>query len=327
MTVDGQPAGVAPIYPWIYTGGIDPYLWIPIPGVETLNFKPYRIDLSPFAAQLDDGNPHTIAVSVFNDDNYFAANATLLVYEDHGSTQVTGGLIENGTAFSPAQSVAEHVRFDKSGNASGTIDVSATHPVSLKGYVNTSKGRITTTVTQSIAFSNRQRINDTSSQFLQNIKQNTTITSNTVTSMRGKSLRTQSLWTYPLNLRYNYVVTSGGATQTADVVQTKSGSGLDQTRSKASSWSSLNNVHSSDVLNIHGNSATPSNGKSRQQYTSLNVNGGCYQETIKSVLYVLTAKWRAASEPRFPWRQRSPNQPDGSTSRLTLICLTSVYAS
>src|SRR5579862_3475246 len=124
VTVDGQPAGVAPVYPWIYTGGIDPYLWIPIVGVETLNFKPYRVDLTPFAGLLDDGNPHTIAVSVFNDDNYFAANAALLVYEDHGSTQVTGGLIENGTAFSPAQKVAEHVRFDKSGNASGTIDVS-----------------------------------------------------------------------------------------------------------------------------------------------------------------------------------------------------------
>ena len=29
----------------IYTGGIDPYLWIPIPGVRTLNFKPHRVDL------------------------------------------------------------------------------------------------------------------------------------------------------------------------------------------------------------------------------------------------------------------------------------------
>ncbi len=290
MSVNGQPAGVAPIYPWIYTGGIDPYLWIPIPGVETLNFKPYRVDLTPFAAQLDDGNPHTIAVSVFNDDNYFAANAALLVYEDHGSTQVTGGLIENGTAFSPAEKVAEHVRFDKSGNASGTIDVSATHPVSLRGYVNTSKGRVTTSVTQSIAFSNFQRINDTSTQFLQNIKQNTTITSNTTTATRGKNLRTQSQWTYPFNVRYNYVVKSGAATQTTDVMQTKNGSGLDQSRSKASSWSSLNNVHSYDVLNIHGSNASPSNAKSRQQYKSLNVNGGCYQETLKSLLNLLTSK-------------------------------------
>jgi len=31
VTIDGNPAGVAPVYPWIYTGGIDPFLWIPIP--------------------------------------------------------------------------------------------------------------------------------------------------------------------------------------------------------------------------------------------------------------------------------------------------------
>ena len=49
VSIDGKPAGVAPIYPWIYTGGIDPYLWEPITGIETLNFKPYRVDLTPFA--------------------------------------------------------------------------------------------------------------------------------------------------------------------------------------------------------------------------------------------------------------------------------------
>ena len=57
ITIDGTPAGVAPIYPWIFTGGIDPFLWIPIPGVQTMNFKPYQVNLTPFAALLDDGNP------------------------------------------------------------------------------------------------------------------------------------------------------------------------------------------------------------------------------------------------------------------------------
>src|SRR5215469_5640089 len=27
VSIDGQPAGVAPVYPWIYTGGVDTYLW------------------------------------------------------------------------------------------------------------------------------------------------------------------------------------------------------------------------------------------------------------------------------------------------------------
>ena len=49
ITIDGTPAGIAPVYPWIYTGGVDPYLWEPIPGVQTLNFKPFRVNLTPFA--------------------------------------------------------------------------------------------------------------------------------------------------------------------------------------------------------------------------------------------------------------------------------------
>ncbi|HLY03869.1 MAG TPA: peptide-N4-asparagine amidase [Candidatus Cybelea sp.] len=290
VTLDGQPAGVVPIYPWIYTGGIDPYLWIPIPGVETLNFAPYRIDLTPFAAQLDDGNQHTVAVSVFNDDDYFAANATLLVYEDHGSTQVTGALIEDGTALSPAQTVIDHVRFSKAGNAAGTINVSATHPVSLKGYVITSKGRVTTQVAQSISFSNVQRIDVTSTRDFQNITQTGTISSTTTTAAGGKSLKTQSQWSYPLNLRYNYVAGSSKAIQTTDVLQAKSGSGLNNGPRMASSWTSLNTVSSSDTLTILAAGFTPSNGKSRQQYKSLNVDGKCYLETLKSLNYVLTGK-------------------------------------
>ncbi len=287
VALDGQPAGVAPIYPWIYTGGIDPYLWIPITGAETLNFKPYRIDLTPFAGQLDDGNPHTIAVSVFQDDNYFAANAALLVYEDHGASQVTGALTQNGTAFAPAQTVRERVRFDSYGNAKGTIKVTATHPVSLTGYVLTSKGRVTTHVTQSVSFSNAQKINVTASQFIQDIRQATTISSTTRTTTRGRTIKAQSQWSYPLNLRYAYVAGSSSATQTVDVLQTKNGDGLNQGRNNASSWTLLNTVHSSDTLTFTAGGFSPSNGKSRQQYKSLGVDGPCYQETIESLNYVL----------------------------------------
>jgi len=32
ITIDGHPPAWRRSFPWIYTGGIDPYLWIPIPG-------------------------------------------------------------------------------------------------------------------------------------------------------------------------------------------------------------------------------------------------------------------------------------------------------
>lgn len=288
VSLDGQPAGVVPIYPWIYTGGIDPYLWIPIPGVETLNFKPYRIDLTPFAGQLDDGNAHTVAVSVFNDDNYFAATAALLVYEDHGSAQVKGALLSDGTAAQPSVKILNHVHFHGKTAASGNVTVTATHPVSLKGYVITSKGRITTTVSQSVTFSNAQQIDISSTRDIQDIKQETSISSITHTQAGHKTTKVQSQWLYPLNLNFRYIAGSTHATQATTILQTKSGNGLNEGPRQASAWMSLNSVHTTDMLTITGGGFSPSNGKSRQQYKSLGVDGRCYEKTIESKDYAIT---------------------------------------
>jgi hypothetical protein len=290
VTIDGQPAGVVPIYPWIFTGGIDPYLWIPTPGVETLNFAPYRINLTPFAAQLDNGYPHTVGVSVFNDDNYFAGNAALLVYEDHGSQVVTGRLVSNGTAAAPSQRTVERVKQTQYG-AYGKIIVSATHPVSLSGYVYTSKGRIETRVVQSVRFSNIQRINISGTQYLQDIAQQTTVTTKTTTINRGHTATSQSSYLWPLTVNYNYLaVGSSSATQNTSILQTKHETGLDQGRRGAESWSLLNTVQSADTLNFTPSGYYPSNGKSHQQYKSLDEQGQCYDKIVKSLNYVITGE-------------------------------------
>jgi hypothetical protein len=286
VSLDGQAAGVVPIYPWIYTGGIDPFLWIPIPGVETLNFVPYRINLTPFAAQLDDGNPHTVAVHVFNDDNYFAANAALLVYQDHGSKVVTGKLLSNGTPTAPDEHTDEDVR-TKGGTTKGTIGTTASHPVRLNGYVMTSNGRIDTSVVQNIHFSNFQKIDVSSSQFLQDISQKTSVQSRTTTRSHGRTETDREQRTWPLTLDYDYVATSNEATQTASVSQTKdeSGTGLQ------GPWDLLNAVLSSDMLTITSSGFTPSNGRSQQQFTLHNLLGHrCYNETIKSAYYVIVSR-------------------------------------
>ncbi|HVR46470.1 MAG TPA: peptide-N4-asparagine amidase [Candidatus Binatia bacterium] len=287
VSVDNHPAGVVPVYPWIYTGGIDPFLWIPIPGVETLNFVPYRINLTPFAGQLDDGNPHTIAVSVYNDNNYFAANAALLVYEDHGSKVVTGRLISDGTPGTPDEKVDEDVKTTKSGGTRGTIATTATHAVFVNGYVITSKGRIDTRVLQSIHFSNVQKIDVTSSQYLQDIKQDTLVASDIVIITKNGTQKIREQRNWPLTVDYNSVGTASSSTQTTAVSQTKNQSGV----LNDLPWSLLNVVQSSDTLTITPSGFTPSNGKSRQQYKLRNLQGyRCYDETLKSANYVIASR-------------------------------------
>src|SRR4029077_9701648 len=139
-------------------GGIDPYLWEPIPGVQTLDFRPYRVDLTPFAGVLADGNPHVLGVSVFNANSYFLATANLLIYTDHGRRQVSGGLLSNTLAAAPTPVVKENIKSDAAGTTfTGTIAVTANRQFAITGYVDTSHGRVQTTLEQSVGFLNTQQ--------------------------------------------------------------------------------------------------------------------------------------------------------------------------
>ncbi len=293
VAVDGKPAGVAPVYPWIYTGGIDPYLWRPIPGVETLEFKPYRVNLTPFAALLSDGNPHTITVNVFNNGNYFAANGALLVYLDHGSSLVTGALVSDATSLYPTPNVNENVSPNKKGVYRGAISVTSSHPVSIDGYVDTSQGRIETKVQQQVAFSNFQVIKATANESLfdQRINQSTTIDSVTTTSGGKSPAIVLEHKSWPLSLTYDFVTNAdGSATQFATVSQGKHERSRTVFGGGTTSSSYLDDaVNSTDTLNFPASGGDfPSNGSSTQTYAAGNSGGYCYHKIVASKNYVVT---------------------------------------
>ncbi|HWE28224.1 MAG TPA: peptide-N4-asparagine amidase, partial [Polyangia bacterium] len=173
VTVDGTPAGVAPVYPWIFTGGIDPYLWEPIVGVQTYDFKPYRVDLTPFAGLLSDGKSHSVALSVFNADNYFSTTASLLVYRDAGAKRVTGGVARNTLAAAPVPAVKENLVTAADGSITGNVTVASTRDFVIAGYVYTSHGRVDTSVAQHLAFSNSQSFTISDTTYIQDITQKT----------------------------------------------------------------------------------------------------------------------------------------------------------
>src|SRR5215469_5527697 len=210
ISIDGQPAGVAPVYPWIYTGGIDPFLWRPIPGVQTLNFVPYRVDLTPFAGVLSNGSPHTVSVNVFNANVGFSTTATLLLFQDHGAQVVTGQVTEN-TIGMPSPNVVENLNTDSSGNITGTVTVTSSRQFTVAGFVNTSHGNVRTNVNQSINFSNIQSFNITNTAFVQNIMQRTNISSETKTQGGGDNPRAfQQTFDWPLNLNFSFLVNPDG---------------------------------------------------------------------------------------------------------------------
>jgi hypothetical protein len=292
VTIDGTPAGVAPVYPWIYTGGIDPFLWFPIPGVQTMNFVPHRVDLTPFAGLLDDGNPHTIALSVFNADNYFSAAASLLLYLDHGSTQVTGAVTQN-TLTAPSPVIKENLAVSKSGSVSGTVNTLAGHNFQISGYVNTSHGPVTSTIAQNINFSNLQKFTINGPVYVQDITQTTTIDSTfTVVDSAGTYVEKASTG-WPLTVDISLLFNPDGSVDQTTAINQNFDQNLEETlNGQVTSFSVLHDgVTPTDTLELNSsfNITGNENQSSAQNYYEYNLTGYCYSRSITAANNVLTS--------------------------------------
>ncbi len=292
VTIDGKPAGVAPVYPWIYTGGIDPYLWEPIPGVQTLDFKPYRVDLTPFAGVLDDGNPHTVGVGVYNANSYFLATANLLVYTDHGKQKLTGGILTNTLSAAPNPVVKENITTGAGPSYTGSILVTSKRNFRISGYVNTSHGRVDTTVQQSVDFRNKQEFVVNATTDDQNAQQLTTVDSETNTRGGYYSGTVEKHFTYPITINYSFLANPDGTyTQASSVDQQDLVNHSQQVnRFRAYESNMSNEVKAADTITFDANfNVTGTTGtKTTQTYRFKDSFGHCYDRTLTAADHVLT---------------------------------------
>ena len=289
ISIDGKPAGVAPVFPFFFTGGLDPNLWIPIPGVQTLNFKPYRVDLTPFAGVLGDGSQHTVAVSVFNANDFFNATANLLVFTDHGSREVTGGLISNTLSAAPDPQVNENLTTSSNGDISGTVSVGSNRTFSISGFVNTSHGRVVTTVQQQVNFLNTQTYTLNADTFAEDVVQASTVDSQT-TTQEGVIRQTVSKHvSYPLTVDFGETENASGVvTQVTTVNQQNQ-----QTDTKALDGFPLfesntqEQVISTDSVPVNVQGAPT--GSSSASFQSNDSLGNCFSRSLTAENQVLTS--------------------------------------
>ena len=318
VSIDGQPAGVAPVYPWIYTGGIDPYLWRPTPGVQALNFMPYRVDLTPFAGVLSDGSPHQVALSVAGANNYFAATATLLVYLDAHSKQVTGQIERNTLVGQPpTPTISDTLVTDTAGNVTGAILTNLRRHFVIQGYANTSRGRIHAKVEQTVSFADSQdfTINDTTYRQV----------TDQLTSADGVSQRSIGRFVigeyrehvgYPLHLDYNQQVASDGSFSAASTLH----QGYDKHSAHRLFGITLyaasvhNAVDTADTLDFDasGNLTGHSGQQSAQTFTFRDSLGGCYRSDVGTANGVVTSYDSGKGCPDGQNRVYWFSHPDGS---------------
>jgi len=292
VSIDGTPAGVAPIYPWIFTGGIDPFLWQPIPGVHTLNFEPYRVDLTPFASVLSNGQQHMVSVSVYNANQYFSATANLLLYQDTGSTQLTGQVTTN-TITPPDPAITENI-VNNGTYAAGPLAINSTRGFTTEGFVNTSHGTVDTKVVQSIDFNNGQgyyvlQNGSVDNQFVGLIS---SINSATTTTAGSNVTTNSTQYSWPLGLRYAYTANPDGSwVQSTQIHQGFSKSvlvKLNGTPTYSSSF--LDEVSPTDTLNVDASgNFTTSNQTNSETYQYSNSNGACWNETLKASAGLITS--------------------------------------
>ncbi len=287
ITIDGQPAGVAPVFPWIFTGGIDPYLWFPIPGIQTLNFVPYRVNLTPFAGLLSNGQQHTVSLSVYNADSYFSATASLLVYLDANSSNVTGGVTQD-TLSSPNPVISENLNVQPT-YIQGTVDVSSKRSFIITGYANTSKGKVTTSVVQSVNFFNNQYFDITNTTYTQDITLGSFVISTTTTSGGGAGRTVESqMFNFPATVNlYQFVASNGDTDLTTTAEQDYTATTL-TTRGGFVTYASaeVNTGRHQDTIDFV--TFLNSNQSSSQQYNYWDSTGAAYSCDLAAAANVLT---------------------------------------
>jgi len=74
---DNKLIAVTQPFPYIYTGGINPFMWRPIPEINTYAFEPLIIDITPYIPFII--GKHTIKITITNNQNYWLTGGALLL--------------------------------------------------------------------------------------------------------------------------------------------------------------------------------------------------------------------------------------------------------
>lgn len=280
VLVDGQMAGVAWPFPVIYTGGVNPYLWRPIPGVNAFDIPAYVVDLTPFAGLLADGHPHTISIQVANNSNFWLTDADLLLYQTTDGSATSGAVTANTIAPQASETVNQNAN-----QKSATFDTRASRSYTVTGYVKDAAGAVTTTtIQQTMTFTNNQVLNLVN--YLENLKGTEDITTTTTSGPAGTTVTTQTL-SYPITMSSAFQIprqqTGDDFVLPATIDQTLNETTTTQVNG-ATTWSSSlsDSIHGQALLmrNLSTGQNVAANGETTEQYVYSDSSGACFNHTL-----------------------------------------------
>ncbi|MFI1975538.1 peptide-N4-asparagine amidase [Streptomyces wedmorensis] len=285
VAVDGRLAGIAAPFPTVWTGGwSNPFLWYVTPAPRAFDVQPIVYDLTPFAGLLNDGRAHRVEVTVAGVPAGLAGWSTptnMLLWQDEGSRVVTGGLDrhEEGTPRNTSAYTA-----DAGGATPHRLDTDAAHRLTVAGHLNTSHGRVDTTVVRAVAHTSVHRWGEGENPdaFTGRWTDDETVTTGrTVTRVR-RAYTMDGETTIGAGDRLRTVLTLGDR---ADTLVVRDG--------RRVSWSRLDDTYTGDATYTSGvpRDQRHAVGTTTERYR-LYGSAGCHDRTLTTVQGTLTEDLR-----------------------------------
>jgi len=329
--LDGQAVGTAPLYPWLnsdinirFHRSVD----VPVPTPQSINLMPFRFDLTPFAALLSNGSVHILEVQYGDVSGSFRgtySTAALLLHLDAGSTQITGAVLRNSLNGVPVQASTEQDDWSIEGTTLiGQVARSYRRAWEIAGYVNTSHGRVDTTVQQEQVFSNAQDVRLTGydnypSHTYEQRADLVSLTERTTLRQQGSTVLAfdRDRYHYPLTL---FLRASGGTGPGGlnDSFLTSAQASVEQGDHRTSSHVRPAGAYASRVYaNFAGGrrllaDGTYSNWQGARSHYFNDTLGSCFRERVTWQAGALTAHTQGVGCPDGVNRVRGFAHPDGS---------------
>ena len=343
VRIDGRLAGLAPVFPWLgsnisnnFRSAVD----APAPSVQALNWMPYRVDLTPFAGVLNNGAEHTVEARIVDAANGFVSGH-LLLYLDRARTILPGAVTRNTLAEStPTVTNTFNETTDMVGpfvnhHLTGQVVTRSVRSFRIDGYVDTSRGRVTSTVLQRNYFLNTNTYDVTSfedvapftdydADFGQKVRLTSSVDRTSRRLLGATLLSEDKLYsTFPLVLDYRH---AGGNRSDGDFA----GAGTDRfnvlvhqgrvlrtsqfRRGTARYSTSLTDLFDAtrDYLSPDLGGTGSTNWASSRDYLFTDNRGGCYDAGLTTVSAVLDTRTRGDACPGGINALRWFSHPDGS---------------
>ncbi|MCD9640754.1 hypothetical protein HAX54_026282 [Datura stramonium] len=152
MSIDQNLVGSVVPFPLIFPGGINPLYWDPIVSIGAFDLPSYDIDLTPYLGVLLDDNSHFLGLKVVESLPFWLVDANLHLWVDKrctGYCEVQAKILDYGT---PEFEMERSSSFD---GLDGSYEIEMKRQSKYSGWVNSSAGNLTTTVSRELKFKNK----------------------------------------------------------------------------------------------------------------------------------------------------------------------------